>query len=66
VALEVERAAGGREVVRVSLAEHPRAAALPVRSVPAALAVGADGRVRAARAGRLAPADVDAVLAALA
>jgi hypothetical protein len=66
VAREVERAAGGREVVRVSLAEHPRAAALPVRSVPAALAVGADGRVRAARAGRLAPADVDAVLAALA
>jgi hypothetical protein len=53
-------------VVRVSLAEHPRAAALPVRSVPAALAVGADGRVRAARAGRLAPADVDAVLASLA
>jgi Domain of unknown function (DUF4395) len=65
VAREIERAAGGREVVRVSLAEHPRAAALPVRSVPAALAVDADGRVRAVRAGRLAPADVDVVLAAL-
>ena len=65
VAREVERAAGGRDVVRVSLAEHPRAAAMPVRSVPAALAVDADGRVRAARAGRLAPDDLRGVLAAL-
>jgi Domain of unknown function (DUF4395) len=65
-AREMERAAAGREVLRVSLADHPRAAALRVRSVPAALAVGADGRLRAARAGRLAPADVDGVLAALA
>jgi Domain of unknown function (DUF4395) len=65
VAREIERVAGGREVVRVSLTDHPRAAALPVRSVPAALAVDADGRVRAVRAGRLAPADVDVVLAAL-
>lgn len=65
VAREMESAAGGREVVRVSLAEHPRAAALPVRSVPAALAVDADGRLRAARAGRLARADIDGVLAAL-
>ena len=55
----------GREVVRVSLADHPRAAALPVRSVPAALAVDGSGRVRAARAGRLAPADLDGVIAAL-
>ncbi len=65
-ARELETAAGGRGVVRVSLADHPRAASLPVRSVPAALAVGRDGRIRAARAGRLAPADVDGVLAALA
>lgn len=65
-AREMERAAGGREVVRVSLAEHPRAAALPVRSVPAALAIDASGRVRAARAGGLGPADLDGVLAALA
>jgi hypothetical protein len=64
-AREVERAAGGREVVRVSLADHPRAASLPVRSVPAALAVDGEGRLRAARAGRLAPADVEGVLAAL-
>ncbi len=49
----------------MSLADHPRAASLPVRSVPAALAVGGDGRIRAARAGRLAPADLDGVLAAL-
>jgi Domain of unknown function (DUF4395) len=65
VAREMERAAGGRDVVRVSLADHPRAASLPVRSVPAALAVDAAGRIRAARAGRLAPADLDGVLAAL-
>ena len=64
-AREIERAADGREVVRVSLADHPRAAALPVRSVPAALAVDGSGRVRAARAGRLAPADLDGVIAAL-
>ena len=64
-AREMERAAGGREVVRVSLADHPRAAALPVRSVPAALAVDGGGRLRAARAGRLAPADLEGVLAAL-
>lgn len=64
-AREMERAAGAREVVRVSLADHPRAAALPVRSVPAALAVDDAGRLLAARAGRLAPADVEGVLAAL-
>jgi hypothetical protein len=63
-AREVERAAG-REVVRVSLADHPRAASLPVRTVPAALAVDGRGRLRAARAGRLAQADVDGVLGAL-
>jgi hypothetical protein len=65
VAREMERAAGSREVVRVSLADHPRAAALPVRSVPAALAVGGDGRLRAARAGRLESPDLTQVLAAL-
>ena len=53
VARALQSAAGEREVVRVNLAEHPRAAALPVRSVPAAMVVGADGRLRVARAGRL-------------
>lgn len=65
VARELERVAGGREVVRVNLFEHPRAAGLPVRSVPAAIAVGADGHLRAARAGRLEPPDLSRVLAAL-
>lgn len=65
VARELERAAGGREVVRVNLAEHPRAAALPVRSVPAALAVGADGRLRRARAGRLGRPEIAEVAAAV-
>jgi hypothetical protein len=65
VAREMERVAGGREVVRVSLHDHPRAAALPVRSVPAALAVDGDGHLRAARAGRLETPQLTEVLAAL-
>ncbi|HMN99763.1 MAG TPA: DUF4395 family protein [Miltoncostaeaceae bacterium] len=65
VAREVERAAAGRQVVRVNLAEHPRAAALPVRSVPAALAIGADGRLRSARAGRLGGPEIAEVVAAV-
>jgi hypothetical protein len=65
VARELERAAGGREVLRVNLAEHPRAAALPVRSVPAALAIGADGRLRRARAGRLGGPEIAEVVAAV-
>ncbi|MGD9694771.1 MAG: DUF4395 family protein [Thermoleophilia bacterium] len=65
VARELERAAGPRGVVRVNIAEHPRAASLPVRSLPAALAVGADGRLRAARAGRLSAPDLVQVLDAL-
>jgi len=65
VARQMESAAGDREVLRVSLVEHPRAASLPVRSVPAALAVGGDGRVRMARAGRLDASDLEQVLAAV-
>ena len=65
MAREVERAAEGREVLRVSLAEHPKAAALPVRSVPAALAIGADGRLREARAGRLGGPEIAEVIAAV-
>jgi Domain of unknown function (DUF4395) len=57
--------AGGREVVRVDLARRPDARAVPVRSVPAALAVGSDGTAREARAGRLEDDDLRAVLAAL-
>ena len=34
-------------------------------TLPSALAVDGSGRVRAARAGRLAPADLDGVIAAL-
>jgi hypothetical protein len=56
---------GGREVVHVDVAERPQAARLALRSVPAALAVGADGRVRVMRAGRLESADLREVLAAL-
>jgi hypothetical protein len=65
VARDLERVAGDREVHRVSLREHPRAGSLPVRSVPAALAVARDGTLRAARAGRLERPELMEVLAAL-
>ena len=44
---------GGRPVTRVDLSRLPEAAKLPVRSVPAAMAVDVDGVLRAVRAGRL-------------
>lgn len=65
LARALERAAGDREVVRVDLADRPRAASLPVRSLPAALAVGPDGRLQALRTGRLGPPEIAQVLAAL-
>ena len=65
VARELEQVAGDREVHRVSLGEHPRAGSLPVRSVPAALAVSRDGTLRAARTGRLDRPELIEVLAAL-
>ncbi len=64
-ARELSREAGPRTVVQVDLARRPSAARLPVRSVPAALAVGTDGRVLAARAGRLAQEDMREVVGAL-
>lgn len=65
VAQALERTADGREVVRVNLAARPQAAAVPVRSVPAALAVDHRGRLVSLRAGKLAPADLEAVVAAV-
>ncbi len=65
LAREMERAAGDREVVRVDLSRRPAAAALPVRSVPAALAIGPDGSLRAARAGKVGAPEIAQVLAAL-
>lgn len=64
VARELERVVS-RDVVRVNIAERPEATTLPVRSVPAVLAVGADGGLRMARAGRLAEEDLRAVAAAV-
>lgn len=64
VAREFERAAG-REVLRVNLAERPGAAVVPVRSVPAALAVGADGRLVSARAGALKRPELTEIAAAV-
>lgn len=65
VARALEKAADGRTVVRVDLAARPEAAVLPVRTVPAALAIGGDGALLTARSGRLAAADLDAVAAAV-
>jgi hypothetical protein len=62
---ELERVGEGREVIQVDISTHPDAAVLPVRTVPAAIAVGSDGGVRLARAGRLAEEDLRAVLAAV-
>lgn len=53
VARQLEEIAGPQPVVRVDLSRKPQAAKLPVRSVPAVIAVGDDGRVRQALAGRL-------------
>lgn len=63
-ARELESVAGNA-VTRVDLARRPQAARLPVRSVPAALAVAADGSLRAVRAGRLGRDDLVAVAQAV-
>ena len=53
VARQLEDIARPRPVTRVDLSTTPEAARLPVRSVPAVIAIGGDGVVRQARAGRL-------------
>ena len=53
VARQLEEVASPRGIVRVDLTRTPAAARLPVRSVPAVIAIGGDGRVRRALTGRL-------------
>ena len=53
VARQLEDVAGPRPVLRIDLSRAPGAARLPVRSVPAVLAVGGDGRIRRTSVGRL-------------
>jgi hypothetical protein len=53
VARQLEDVAAPRAIVRVDLARTPAAARLPVKSVPAVIAIRGDGRVRRALAGRL-------------
>ena len=53
LAREIERAADGREVVRVSLAEHPGPPRCPCAACRRRSRSTRSGRVRAARAGRL-------------
>jgi hypothetical protein len=53
VARQLQEVASPRTVVKVDLARNPAAARLPVKSVPAVIAVGRDGRVRRALAGSL-------------
>lgn len=65
VARQLEQVAAGRPVLRVSLAERPSAAAVPVRSVPAVLAVGPDGRLVRSAAGALARGELAEIAAAV-
>lgn len=65
-ARELARAAGDMEVVEVDLLARPEARGLPVMSVPAALAVGRDGRIRAARGGAIGPQAAMEVVSAIA
>lgn len=58
-------AVAGTTVTRVDLARRPQAARLPVRSVPAALAVDGTGHLREVRTGRLERTDLEAVAAAV-
>lgn len=53
IARQLEEVAAPRGIVRVDLTRTPAAARLPVRSVPAVIAIGGDGRVRRALTGRL-------------
>jgi Domain of unknown function (DUF4395) len=54
------------EVVRVDLTKTPGAASTGIRSVPALLAIGRDGRLRESRTGRLDQSQIVPVLAAAA
>ncbi len=63
VARQVESLADPTEVVRVDLSRTPGAARLPIRSVPAVVAVGDDGRVAHVATGRLDRPQIEAVLA---
>jgi hypothetical protein len=64
-ARELEAVAGGREVRRVDITRTPGATKLPVRSVPAAIAVAADGALRVVKTGRLDRASLAEVAAAV-
>lgn len=64
-AAAIRDAAGDRPVVRVDLAEHPEAGALPIRSVPAALIVGGDGEIGLVRTGRIGAKEARELVAAL-
>lgn len=65
VADAVSAKAAPGDVRVVDLSERPSAAGLPVKSVPAVLAIDRAGAIVAARAGRLAESDIDEVLAAV-
>ena len=65
VAASVTAKAAPAEVSVVDLSERPEAAGLPVKSVPAILAVSSRGDILAARAGRLNEDDIAMVLGAV-
>lgn len=65
VARALERAASGRDVVRVNLRDRPAAAAVPVKSVPAVLVVGTDGRIKDVWTGALDAPTINEVVEAV-
>ena len=65
VARQLEEIARPRPVLRVDLSRSPQAARLPVRSLPAVIAVGGDGHVRRVGAGRLDQGVLEALAAAV-
>lgn len=65
VARQLEEVAHPRAIVRVDLSRTPAAARLPIKSVPAVLSVGGDGRVRTTLVGRLDRGALEEVAATL-
>lgn len=65
VARQLEDVASPQPVTRIDLSTTPAAARLPVKSVPAVIAIGSDGHVRRALAGRLDLARLEEAVAAV-
>ncbi len=63
VARQLEDIVSGRDITRIDVSRTPAAARLPVKSLPAVIAIGVDGRVQRALAGRFDRVALEAVAA---